>query len=462
MTKPPSKIGRTFERLRQELRRGKGRITLKKIKGNYYVYRESSVWDRERKRPNTISEYLGRIMPDGTYAKKLASYADELEKAKAVIAEKGGEIIWHATEDKRMSAGSDGIDTDEVDRRLLTALSMNARASFASIGKLIGLSATATYNRIKNLEKRYGIRYVAEIDIDKLGFLTYLTMIKFQGEVPTIEQLKKVIGQDPRAQLAFLTKGEHDILLFSLTEAAAAGRFNLYKERESIFPNLNARWYRAPIYIIYDFIPLREEFFEILKERVWQRSKEVPRPPEDSLSTSEYSVLYELNKNGMMDFSEIDKKYGFDKGRAQYAYQRLRKKGIIKRITMSLTNLPVRSLAVLYVENINDRGWEETKPHLNSHILKETNGPINRYALEGDTGIPNGTIFLLPVFRDTDLEEAERELSIVKNAKVTTLLIASTIVGTPCFRKFDNTHTAHYAKLAKLGVVPEKTRINYD
>ena len=264
-------------------------------------------------------------------------------------------------------------------------------------------------------------------------------------------------------QLAFLTKGEHDLMIFMLTEAGAEGTFNLYRERELIFPECNARWYRAPVYITYNFIPMREEFFEILKERIWKRSKEVPRPPSNSISAAEYSVLRELSKSGTMDFTAIDEKYGFDRGRAQYEYRKLKAKGIIKRITLSLTALPIKNLAVIYVENVNDKSWEEAKPKFLAHIVKETGRPINFYAFEGDTGIPNGTMFVLPAFSDADIEEAEKELSAIKNARITTSLVASVLVGNLCFRRFDNAYTRQYSRLiTDFRLLEDKPKIRYE
>lgn len=43
---------------------------------------------------------------------------------------------------------------DEVDRRLLGALRSNARASFAELGRVVGLSAPAVHDRVGRLEAR--------------------------------------------------------------------------------------------------------------------------------------------------------------------------------------------------------------------------------------------------------------------------------------------------------------------
>jgi DNA-binding Lrp family transcriptional regulator len=448
MSKVPSEVAKVFGKLREE---SKSKIYLKAIGGRYYVYKESGRWDKEKKKTIVKSEYLGRILDNGTYVKKIAAYGDELERAKALILEKGGNITWperkEGTEAVQLSNQAP-VEAGEIDTKLLMALSMNARASFAHIGKLVGLSPSATYARVKNLEKRYGIRYTAEIDLDKLGYTTHLILIKFQTEIPSMENLKEAVKKDPRIQLAFLTKGEYDLIIFVLTETGEEGRFGLYKQRDTLFTDYDARWYRAPVYFTYNFIPIREEFFELLKAQVWKRTKETPRLPEGRISYGEYCVLYELVKNGVMDFSEIDRKYGFDRGMAQYTYHRLKEKQIIRRITMSMSNLPIKYLAVQYLENTNDKNWVEAKPKLLAHIIKETIRPTDYCALVGDAGTPNGSIFVIPLFSDEDLEKAEEELrSTIKNPKVTTSIVVSTLVNSLCFRKFDRTQSTQYNRL---------------
>jgi DNA-binding Lrp family transcriptional regulator len=304
---------------------------------------------------------------------------------------------------------------------------------------------------------------MAEIDLDKLGYLTYLVLVKFHKDVPSLESLESAVKKDPRIQLAFLTKGEYDLIIFLLTEAGEAGRFSLHKQRDILFPEYDAKWDRAPVYITYNFLPIREEFFEILKMRVWQRSKETPRPPEGSLSNGEYCVLHELVKNGGADFSEIDRKYGFDKGMAQYTYHKLREKQIIKRITMSMTNLPMKYLAFLYLENTNDKKWEEVKPRFLKHIIKETNVTTDHYALVGDAGTPDGTIFIVPIFNDADFEKAKEELkSIMTGASVATSIITNSLINAPCFRKFDKTYSRQHKRLVESHGMDSPPKIIYE
>jgi len=67
MRELPPEVMKTLERIRRE---EQGYIEIKTIKGNYYVYRSTSEYDREQRKPVKRTSYMGRIMPDGTYIQK--------------------------------------------------------------------------------------------------------------------------------------------------------------------------------------------------------------------------------------------------------------------------------------------------------------------------------------------------------------------------------------------------------
>lgn len=59
---------------------------------------------------------------------------------------------------------------DEIDRKILSLLSTNGRASFASIGAEVGLSPHGTADRVRRLERDGVITgYAAKIDPDRVG-----------------------------------------------------------------------------------------------------------------------------------------------------------------------------------------------------------------------------------------------------------------------------------------------------
>ncbi len=98
---------------------------------------------------------------------------------------------------------------DEVDARILRALSDDARLSHAALARRIGLSAPSIAERVRRLEDRGVITgYAVRIDPAKLGYpLTVMirarplpgemgSMVKAIQDTPQIVQCDRVSGDD--------------------------------------------------------------------------------------------------------------------------------------------------------------------------------------------------------------------------------------------------------------------------
>lgn len=107
----------------------------------------------------------------------------------------------------RKSASEAGLD--DVDARLLTALSENARLSNAELARQVGLSAPSVAERVRRLEDRGVITgYGARVDPSKLGLaLTIMirarplpgemkNMIEAIRGTPEIVRCDRVSGDD--------------------------------------------------------------------------------------------------------------------------------------------------------------------------------------------------------------------------------------------------------------------------
>ena len=84
---------------------------------------------------------------------------------------------------------------DSLDHKILTFLESNSRASFAEIGRTIGLSPSSTRERVKRMEDIGVIkRYMPEINYKLLGYdLEAFILIKvFHGKLkPFLQEIKK-------------------------------------------------------------------------------------------------------------------------------------------------------------------------------------------------------------------------------------------------------------------------------
>jgi hypothetical protein len=67
MVEAPTAVLETFK---QRKKTENGYLQLRTRKGHFYVYRDTSRWDKQRKKPVKVTELLGAISPDGAYTPK--------------------------------------------------------------------------------------------------------------------------------------------------------------------------------------------------------------------------------------------------------------------------------------------------------------------------------------------------------------------------------------------------------
>ena len=87
------------------------------------------------------------------------------------------------------------MQVDELNWAILSRLQLNARYSFAEIGREIGLSSPAVAERVKKMEDAGIIRgYKAQISYNKIGYQlkAIITLRAFMGRLkPFLEKVKE-------------------------------------------------------------------------------------------------------------------------------------------------------------------------------------------------------------------------------------------------------------------------------
>lgn len=414
------KIKEALEKLKLD---HKGSITAKKINGKLYVYSATTRWDKARKKAKTETRYLGKLTEDGRFIEKrsvhkkqTAAYAPNTIKEKAI---------------------------DPIDEKLIVALSTDARTKLSALGDKLGLTRSATYNRVKLLESNYGIRYTAEVDPTKLGFFPFLLLVKFRHKVPSSKEIMEFVEKEPRIQLVMRTEGEFDMIAYILartnTEIATMRR-----EFRLALSSYNSKWEVSTTELHFGYIPLREEFIELIKGDMLKR---------------EYAVLKELVKDGSTEFTTIDNNYGFEKGRALYTYHKLLKSGIIKRITITIGELPIKYTGILFQTIVNYGKFDKSRMGSYLDMIEPTKTLTNKYIYICSVEEIGGSVFLFPVFKDGDMDRIKHEhLKARRGIEVHTGVVTHTIIGSLCFRKIDVTETYQYKRLtsSEFGLNPEQ------
>lgn len=440
----PERIEKALEKIRQS---HSHYVDIKIINGRAYVYESTSRWDKKLKQIKKLTKYIGRITESGEF---IPSNPRNPDLSAAAVLDTGAA---HAAKEKKARNAAVGASSLEqqpgkYDAKILEELSSDGRITLPELSKKIGLSVSGTEWQKNSVEKRYGIRYVAEIDVDKLGYLTYIIMVKFVDKVPSINEMKEALSKEKYVQFAILTQGEYDLIIYILTPKYGETwetLWEFFSLRGRIFPNYNMKVNVAPFYQTYSFVPLREAFFDILSERTSAEDKSRKEAQGSRLLRRDFAVLKELNFDGTMDFTEIDSKYRLVNGSARYTYHKLLDSGIIKRVTISIENIHVKYILVILLPKINHEKYIKDREKLVSHIIEQDpNEIINRYTLEGDIKVPEGVLLTLPVLNDSTLESTTQSLSKISGTSMVSLIGTSILVGNLCYRRLNAKNTMQY------------------
>ena len=428
MKRLPEQVKKTLERLKETY---PFYVALARINNKFYLYRRSSKWDKEKKKRKSISEYLGRIEVDGTFVKK-------------EVAEKTPVDLVIKQENRFES----DIELDATENTLLKILSMNARADLSFLGKkLLKLKSSVIFYKIRQLEQKYRINYLAEIDAEKLNYIEFLITVKFLSNRPKREELKEVFSQEANVQLAALVKGDFDVLLYVLARNNEELKDVITRLRTTKLAKFDSIWNGLPIAKGFGFVPIRDQFIESLRGQVLER---------------EYAVLKELNQNGAIDFQDIDKKYKFDIGRSDYTYHKLLKSGVLRRTTINMQNIPIKFISILFVWKINSEIFKQNRKSYIQDIIESINSPINKCIFTADMADPDGALRIIPIINDGALErEIEHLLDLNLGIKITTNILTDIIVGSFCYRLFDVSHSLQQTALIRDYGIKAPTLTNY-
>ncbi len=123
---------------------------------------------------------------------------------------------------------------DVLDKKILEMLKINARESFATIGKEVGLSAPAIGKRVRQLEEVGIIEgYSLQVNQEKLGIETkaYITIVVHRGQkgasdaqeqiraMEEVQSCDRITGDDCLCVLGYFRNNRH---LISFLEKIAA------------------------------------------------------------------------------------------------------------------------------------------------------------------------------------------------------------------------------------------------
>ena len=105
---------------------------------------------------------------------------------------------------------------DKIDRKILSELQRNGRASLQEISQAVGLSSTPCWTRMKRMEELGVIeRYTVNLNAEALGLgETVMVQVTLDSHSDnTLEKFGEILASIPEVVEAYLVSGEYDYLL---------------------------------------------------------------------------------------------------------------------------------------------------------------------------------------------------------------------------------------------------------
>ncbi|MGC8572375.1 MAG: winged helix-turn-helix transcriptional regulator, partial [Candidatus Micrarchaeia archaeon] len=431
-TSLPPKVKEKFDELKRKFN---AKLTFSHVKDKYYVY-EYTIWVNPiTEKKNVIKMmYIGNINIKG-----------EFTPAKR----RRNNNYINSTEAMKRYEFLNSFTKKEI--AILRSLSMDARITKTELASRINSKPNTVIRMIEQLNERLGLTYFAQVNLKKLGFLRYMLFINFLNEKPTIKEIKESFENDPRVLLVATLSNKYDLMIYFTVENNILLMDFIYKWQNNKLQKYKAVWTVTPVSQFYGGVKIREPFFELLKERIWHRTREQPRKLPWQLTESEFKILRDLTIDGSMQFKELALNNGLSSPAASsYVFEKLKEREIIQRITISMDNIPLRYYAMYFIKIIDRENYNK---HDREGLIKEEldykYSWINKYSLAVDIGIPVGEIYIAPILNEEDFQAYEQILKYFKSIEVESVLITNIIIGSIINRNFDNTYAPGYKVLVE-------------
>lgn len=103
---------------------------------------------------------------------------------------------------------------DSIDRQLLTALRANGRASWAELGRRVGLSGPSVQERVRRLEERAVITgYRAEVSAPAVGLGVSALVDLYQGDGVETEDVAQQLRQLEEVEDCWYVAGDENFVV---------------------------------------------------------------------------------------------------------------------------------------------------------------------------------------------------------------------------------------------------------
>ncbi len=356
---------------------------------------------------------------------------------------------------------------EEMKTEVLRLLSVDARMSIRDLAAALKVSKATAYNIFQEVVKEYDLHFTPEINIGELwryefvkqarthskkeiledivdtvpliGFEEYVILLKFSKKVPKEEQLLKALGDSFMPQFVARLRGNYDFIIYLVAREyyeVASFLIDVGKKLKGFqFTTDLQRLDRG-----YGFFPLKTELIK-----------------QFNLFDTYLNLLVGLNENGRATLSEIGRESKKKTGSAQmlYAYERLKKTGILQRVTY-YEGKPKNVVDAMIQISITDHyAYQQSKTKWHMEMVKGYEKRHNEYTYMCDISSPLGFLMFMSFDNGDDAEKfVDRLKAVYKGVDITYYTLTEVLMGHLGIRDFDMRYTGQYQMLERLKLVP--------
>jgi len=353
---------------------------------------------------------------------------------------------------------------------MLRYLSINGRASIDDIARHIKMPKATTYALFNELVKEYRLHFVPEININdiwkfefikiskhkstkreikeealekipELGLEEYISFVKFNGAVPSEEEILNAIKDFAEPQYVAKLHGEDDLVIYEVGKSFYnVNKFiiNFSKSMKKYNMIINT----SRIVTDFGFFPLRNELLDTLM-----------------LPDTSKALLEGLNIDARGEIKEIAKRFNKKPELLLYAMDRLKRGGLLERLTYFEAQPKNNIGGIIKIVITNESKFIESKNKFLLELVKQKEGEHTKYTYICDIMNPSGILFFVNLGSNEEIDNITNNFSkVLKGVEMEYITITKSIFGSLGVRNFDMRYSAQYKVLESENLVSKINR----
>jgi len=355
---------------------------------------------------------------------------------------------------------------NEIKIKMLMLLSVNGRTSMDYLSHALKVPKATAYTLFNEVVKEYDLHFVPEISISdvwryefikiskhkstkremreealdkipELGLEEYLAFFKFIGKVASDDEIMKAMSKSHTPQFAAKLHGGDDIVIYCVGKSF----YNVNKfiiDFTKSLEKYNIEVKVSRIVTVFGFFPLRNELLNELM-----------------LSDTHKALIEGLNKNARQEIRAIANEYHKKPELLVYAMDRLRRGGLLERITYYEAKPKTNVNGIIQIKIVNESKFTESRTKWFLDMAKSSSNKHNEYIYICDTQNPIGVLVFVNLSTNESIDNLismlRRDL---KGVEITYTTLTKILLGNLGIRNFDMRYSQQYKWLESKNLVP--------